>query len=363
MSDLPIVGRSWDPNASGPMSPRIGVGSPSQTAIDLDEVEYTAPSEEYWVQTCRCLRQPRVKQFCRANFLGLVGALVMTGVFLAVIITIMVVPQGATSTEPVGGTTGGSTACSTFIAWPSGSVLIRNPNLITQLITYTSRSAADATTTKVGIDAAFEVTEWDFVARYDADSGLIRLYGPSIAIADADAHFGAAGAWDTPATHNSFGFLPNQYSVASAASWYGREVIDPSDPTSTSVTRRALHQQKTTEASRRTQIVLPLPHSLRGTNGTSNSTGSSPGVTLGEVTFYVFNNRSDVHIGAYRTTTAATSADNATATSASSSDSGPSLLPIYTLALSMGSDQVLSVCGQRFSAANVNETVVSTSGG
>ena len=326
MADIPPVGIPWDPNASGPMSPRIGVSSPSQTAIDLDEVEYTAPSEEYWVQTCRCLREPRVKQFCRPKFLGIIGALVLTGVFLAVIITIMIVPQGNATLDEVAETTQqhNTTTITTFAplkctmlsVWSAGSVLLRDPYNLDNLITFNPTPLSLPIHT---IANDWNITEWDYIARYNGT--VISFFGNSITINTKDTNWGAAGAVGQRATHNSFGYLANQYNVSSSSAWAGNERLDPKNP-----------------------IVT-----VNSPNGTSsNSPGQS--LALTDISFFIFNSRSDVHTGAYAPA-------NTRSTFTPTSSNGPSIAPLYTMQLKIGSDHALSVCGIKFELVNVTTTV------
>jgi len=51
--------------------------------LDLDEVEYIAPSNAYWAHYCRWTRGPRMKQFCSVKFMALVATLTLTAIFLA----------------------------------------------------------------------------------------------------------------------------------------------------------------------------------------------------------------------------------------------------------------------------------------
>lgn len=78
------------------MSPSIGSPQAGDAAIDLDEVDtFLAPSNAYWLHTCACMREPRVKQFCRPKFIGIVAALVLTALFLAATVTIATIPHDA----------------------------------------------------------------------------------------------------------------------------------------------------------------------------------------------------------------------------------------------------------------------------
>ena len=82
-------------------SPRIGTGGLGG-AIDLDEVEYTAPSSaedqaQYWVENCAWMKQARVRQFLRPKFCAIVLALTLTGCFLALAVGLMAVPSFSSS--------------------------------------------------------------------------------------------------------------------------------------------------------------------------------------------------------------------------------------------------------------------------
>lgn len=111
----------------------------------------------------------------------------------------------------------------------------------------------------------------------------------------------------------------------------------------------------------------------------SSSTGASETIIvadLSSVTYYIFNNRTDVHTREYQlwstssgsgSTTPSTSNSSSSASASSSTGvaaggggSVPSLaassLPLYSLRLSLGSDAVLSICGEAFVEATTQSS-------
>ena len=274
-----------------------GGGGGGLGMLDLDEVEYTVgalDAQQYWIQNCVWMRRPRVKQFLQPKFCAIILVLTLTGCFLALATTLMTVPKlpdivGAASDAPVV-VANPDLHCSTDApaqTWSPGSVLIRDPAAPSaRLLVFDPSGVAGSSS--AALAKLYNISVWDFVARFD---GLVvTLYGPSLStLGVADSGAGALGAPDLPQLFNSWGLLAGQWQVASAAEWYAKQTVQalvavliPASTSNVTNSNGTVISVTTTPASSRIEAAY----------GLKNSAGVP-------TSFYLFNNRTDVHTKDY----------------------------------------------------------------
>lgn len=340
-------------------SPSIGSGG-GLDPLDLDEVEYTVRPEEgklYWVQRCVCLKNPRVKQFIRPKFLAIILVIVLTGVFLSLAITLMTVPRfedAVTVTEPP--VTPTPDSCATSLPWPQGYSLLRNPFapaaelVVLPFVSWVAPGSPTGT-----LQDAFNISSWDLIASFNGS--IVRLYGSSRVITEADTGIGRLGEIDRPERFNSWGTLAER-SDARADEWYGQQSIEvllaiaASDVSSSS---------SSTGAAAGSSVATNDSSTGGAFSGDSSSTGaSSPSsafagfianpalvnsVTATATQFYLYNNRTDVHTGNYALAGVVSPAVNAT-----SFPNNPEYnpRPLWRLRLYVQADLTLRYCADAF---------------
>ncbi len=316
-------------------SPRIGRGAGGLDPLDLDDVEYTVPSSEankFWVtQPCAWARQPRVKQFLRPKFCAIPFTLTITACFISLAITLIVlhmVKDPAASIAP-NISEPENLRCQPQL-WTPGAFLIRNPlSLSTLMLLSLSPSFINYTSVTLPLLTHFNVSTWDHIAVFNGTH--VKLYGPAVQIKDADTHAGAGALGrppDTPQGFNSWGFRgpaatgwSREWETNSADEWFGRQEIAVFDAytgpsgqseagaggggaagggsagggnvASTGVgRRRRLLADKSSTASPSSADTV----SSREASALSGSELTSAGLLT---RWYLFNNRTDVHTGAY----------------------------------------------------------------
>ena len=343
-----------------PMSPRgLGVNS-LQSSIDLDEIEYTAPigGGDYWLRSWDCWRQPRVRQFCRWKFLAIIATLVCTGVFLAATITLMTIPPRPDEVILAPSEIASDDQeCAIWTTWEKGSILIRNP--------FDLRNLTTINTSTSKLLQVYNMSEWDYITAFDGS--FIRAYGRSTELVDTDTGFGSIGAPDIIRRSNSWGILMDEYHVSTPDVWYESESID----------LRPWIEAATTSADGGSGTESSGHNSSSPSLSTvSSSTGANvePIDRLDTKRFYLFNNRTDVHLYAYRLATPSIAPSTNTSNTADPNVSSapfesfasipsthsnhivrsfatvldPNLYPYWTLRLRLMSDLTLRMCGHRF---------------
>jgi len=404
-------------SALRPTSPRIGTAG-GLDVLDLDELDYAVPKDElsggkWWVQQpCAWAREPRVKQFLRPKFCAIPLTLTLSACFLALAITIMTVPKiddaddSPSSTAPLD--------CSPVL-WQPGAVLIRDPLHLSQLMLLPLLPGlVNYTSVSVPLLSYFALNEWDMLAEFNGTH--LTFFGPRRLIADTDTGVGALGDRDRPEGFNSWAAQPavdgawrkmtdewygTYQSIrifSTAAAGNGGSAASSSSSSSSSTGNAGNANSSTGSARRLLSSTRSLLQSSADGAVVVSDVSSDPLIEaassvsphgLGRVIpFYLFNNRTDVHTGAYGLKSAVTPTSPSGAGGISSSSSSSSTgaadpssavypphpeynpLPTYRLRLFISHEPSpsLLMCGERFvqpadSSSSSSSSTGATSGG
>jgi hypothetical protein len=223
--------------------------------------------------------------------------------------------------------------CSPLL-WQPGAVLIRDPQRLNKLILLPLLPGlVNYTTLTVPLLAYYNVTEWDMLASFNGSH--VHLFGPQRPIAEGDPFTGAGalGARDRPEGFNSWAAVPVLGEEAwkqTTEQWYNKyqsiRLFDPSTVPGTTVesstggsaSSNSTGSSSSTASARRLLQTGSSSSTGSGTGGGTTGGSSSPFFSdplieaasyadthgFGRVApFYLFNNRTDVHIGAYKVNT------------------------------------------------------------